>query len=95
MASLGPFKVQEKAPKQEGSSGYATALTAYVLEQAEGASPRLEKGLAWLRAHQDREGGFWAAESMNHVYPAGSMELKFMRDAATAYASMALLGAGK
>jgi squalene-hopene/tetraprenyl-beta-curcumene cyclase len=95
MVSLGPFKAHEQAPRQEGSNGYATALTAYVLEQTEGTSPKLGKALGWLRSHQDREGGYWTAESMNHQYPADSMELKFMRDAATAFASMALLGAGK
>jgi hypothetical protein len=95
IASLGPFKANDKAPVQEGSNGYATALVTYALQQSEGASPKLGKALGWLRTHQDREGGYWAAESMNHQYPAGSMELKFMRDAATAYASMALLAAGK
>jgi len=95
LQSLGPFKAHEKAPRQEGSNGYATALVTYVMEQAEpgGKNPKLTQALGWLRSHQDREGGFWSAESMNKVYPAGSMELLFMRDAATSFASLALLEA--
>jgi squalene-hopene/tetraprenyl-beta-curcumene cyclase len=93
LGSLGPFAVHEKAPRQEGSNAYATAVVTLVLQRTEGASPKLGKALAWLRARQDPEGGYWAAESMNKQYPADSMEIKFMRDAATAYASLALLEA--
>ena len=90
--SLGPFKAHEKAPRQEGSNGYATALVTYVMQQADGGgkNPKLAQALAWLRSHQD-PGGYWSAESMNKVYPAGSMESGFMRDAATSFASLALL----
>ncbi|MCU1236805.1 MAG: putative squalene-hopene cyclase [Candidatus Solibacter sp.] len=94
MASLGPFKVQEGAPRQEGSNGYATALVAYVMGQTEPGNPKLKKAQGWLRTHQN-EAGYWAAVSMNKVYPAGSMESKFMNDAATAFATMALLESGK
>ena len=94
--SLGPFKAHEKAPLQQGSNGYATALATYVLEQAESGrkNPKLAQALGWLRSHQDREGGYWTAESMNKQYPAGSMESRFMRDAATSFASLALLETG-
>jgi hypothetical protein len=91
MASLGPFAFKEKAPRQEGSNAYATAVVALVLQRTEGSSPKLGKALSWLRARQDPEGGYWSADSMNKQYPADSMEIKFMRDAATAYASLALL----
>jgi squalene-hopene/tetraprenyl-beta-curcumene cyclase len=93
MQSLGPFQPHETAPRQEGSNAYATALVTFVMERSEPAGPKLGKALAWLRSHQDPEGGYWTAESMNKQYPAGSMESKFMRDAATAYASLALLNA--
>jgi squalene-hopene/tetraprenyl-beta-curcumene cyclase len=93
LASLGPFKVHEKAVRQEGTNAYATALVAFVLQRSDIANPKLGKALTWLKAHQDPEDGSWAAQSMNKQYPAGSMESKFMRDAATAYASMALLEA--
>ena len=44
----------------------------------------------WLKKHQDRQTGAWPAVSMNKVYPAGSMEEKFLQDAATAFAALAL-----
>jgi squalene-hopene/tetraprenyl-beta-curcumene cyclase len=91
LASLGPFKTHEQAVPQQGTNAYATALAAFVLGRAEGSSPKLTKALSWLRSHQDREGGYWSAQSMNHVYPEGSMESKFMTDAATAYAVLALV----
>ena len=47
--------------------------------------------LDWLRAHQDRETGSWAAESMNHPHDRGSIPEFFMRDAATGFATLALL----
>jgi len=48
------------------------------------------RALDWLRTHQDPGTGAWPAVSMNKIYPAGSMEEKFMQDAATAYAAAAL-----
>jgi squalene-hopene/tetraprenyl-beta-curcumene cyclase len=93
LESLGPWKKQEAAPAQAGSNAYATAFAAYSL--AEGgiarSNPAFARALEWLKLHQDRETGFWDAASMNKMYPPDSMMIRFMRDAATAYASMALL----
>lgn len=50
----------------------------------------LAKAMTWLESHQNRDSGFWPADSMNKIYPSGSMQEGFMRDAATAFASMAL-----
>jgi hypothetical protein len=47
------------------------------------------------RVHQDPQGGYWAAESMNHQHEAGTLPEKFMSDAATGYAVAALLAAGE
>jgi squalene-hopene/tetraprenyl-beta-curcumene cyclase len=94
--SLGQWKKREKAPAAVGSNSYATALIAYSVEQA-GIQPSqagLSKALAWLRTHQDPQGGYWAAESMNHKHDPGSVPEKFMTDAATGYATAALLAAG-
>jgi hypothetical protein len=44
----------------------------------------------WLKAHQDLQTGVWPAVSMNKKYPAGSMQEKFLQDAATAFAAAAL-----
>jgi squalene-hopene/tetraprenyl-beta-curcumene cyclase len=92
LQSLGPWRIHKSAPAQ--SSSYATAFTAFVLQQAGNPSSelRLRRALDWLRARQEASGS-WPAESMNKVYPDGSMEQSFMRDAATAFAAAALAGA--
>ena len=92
--ALGPFQEHSAAPpRAAGSSGYATGLVTFVLEQS-GASrsdPRLVQALDWLKAHQDRESGYWAADSMNKRYEPDSMQVRFMRDAATGFATLALI----
>jgi squalene-hopene/tetraprenyl-beta-curcumene cyclase len=93
--SLGQWKKRDKAPAAVGSNSYATALIAFSVEQAGVQPPQanLSKALAWLRTHQDPQGGYWAAESMNHKHDPGTIPEKFMTDAATGYATAALLGA--
>jgi len=94
--SLGQWKKRDKAPISSGSNSYATALVTYSIEQA-GVPPSqagLSKALAWLRTHQDARGGYWSAESMNHKHDPGTVPEKFMSDAATGYATAALLAAG-
>jgi hypothetical protein len=94
--SLGPWNPHPAAPISKGSSSYATGLIASVLEAVPDAmkatpdDPRLARALAWLESHQDLQSGYWAAESMNKSYPPGSMQSQFMRDAATAFAALAL-----
>jgi squalene cyclase len=83
--SLGPWK---RASRSKGSDGYATAFAAYVLEKG---GHRSKEAITWLKTHQNREYGFWASESMNKEYPADSMMVKFMQDAATGFAVLALL----
>jgi squalene-hopene/tetraprenyl-beta-curcumene cyclase len=93
LESLGPWTVHPDAPSATGSDSYATSFTAFVLGQA-GIPPShagLSRALAWLRSHQDPTTGAWPAVSMNKRRPAGSMEALFMQDAATAFASLALL----
>ena len=96
--SFGQWKKREAAePVPTGSNAYATALVAFATEQAgvPASQAGLSKALAWLRAHQDPQGGFWTAESMNHKHSHyGAMAEKFMSDAATGYATAALLAAG-
>jgi hypothetical protein len=96
LQALGPWKPRDKAPAAVGSNSYATALVTLAAEQA-GVRPwqaGLAKALAWLRHHQDPRGGYWAADSMNHQHDAGTIPEKFMSDAATGYATIALLTAG-
>jgi len=92
MESLGPFGTHPEAPVSRGSNSYATALAAFVLEEAgEPACDRkIVRATDWLKSHQDVQSGAWPAASMNHNYEAGSMESQFMRDAATGFAVLAL-----
>ena len=48
------------------------------------------RGRAWLVAHQDRTSGGWTASSVNKRRDPASDTGKFMSDAATAYAVLAL-----
>jgi squalene-hopene/tetraprenyl-beta-curcumene cyclase len=90
--SLGPWNEHPRALASTGSNSYATALVTFVLETQDVTQldPRLLRARAWLESHQAHQGGYWAADSMNKQYPPGSMEEQFMRDAATAFAAMAL-----
>ncbi len=93
IASMGPFKDHPAAPAQPGSNAYATAFTTFVLERA-GVSQfdaHMEKALAWLKSHQNPQTGAWEALSLNQKYAPGSMQIRFMQDAATGFAVMALL----
>ncbi len=91
--SLGPWKNHSKAPPQSGSSAYATALATFVLEEAGVPAAKLATSLNWLKAHQDPVAGSWTAVSLNKRYDPTSMMAAFMDDAATAFASLALLEA--
>ncbi len=95
MHALGPWTAHADAPSSTGTNSYATAFTAFALEQGgiPRDDPRLTRALDWLRAHQDRKSGAWPAGSMNKVYEPDSMQIKFMQDAATSFASLALIEA--
>jgi squalene-hopene/tetraprenyl-beta-curcumene cyclase len=95
--SLGPWTPHPDAPPSHGSNGFATAYATYVLGQAGVAPshPGMSRALEWLKSHQDHDSGAWQADSMNKRYPDDSMQVLFMQDAATAFASLALLEAGQ
>jgi hypothetical protein len=97
IGALGPWTPHPNAPQTSGSSAFATGYVTYVLQRAgvSALEPRMVRALAWLIDHQDRETGAWAASSMNKRYAAGSMESFFMQDAATAFAALALIEAGR
>jgi squalene-hopene/tetraprenyl-beta-curcumene cyclase len=95
LASMaGDWKRHDGTPQQALSDGYATGLIALALEQA-GIPPentQLKQGLVWLANHQNKTEGFWLAYSLNnneehHLSPDTA---RFMKDAATAYAVLAL-----
>ncbi len=95
LESLGTWAKHEDAPPSVGSNSYATALCALTLERAGVArdNPGLKKGLDWLKSHQDPKLGYWTADSMNKKYEPGSNQIRFMQDAATGFAALALLEA--
>jgi squalene cyclase len=74
------------------SDGYGTGLVSFVLEQAGRSRTdlQLKRGLAWLVKNQNSAEGLWPAYSLNKQRDPASDAGRFMSDAATAYAVMAL-----
>lgn len=93
--ALGPWPKHPTAPPSNGSNAYATAIVAFILQRAgvPPGNPAVTRALDWLRSHQDPKAGFWEAPSMNKPYAAESMPSLFMQDAATGFATLALLEA--
>jgi squalene-hopene/tetraprenyl-beta-curcumene cyclase len=91
-ASLGRWQRVDNTPLDTGTDGYATGLVTLALRQAgvPASDPHVAKGLAWLRANQNRTTGQWTAVSLNKNRDPNSDAGKFMSDAATAYAVLAL-----
>jgi len=80
--------------QESRSDGYATALITFSLEQAgiPRTDPRLSHGLSWLAHNQDRAEGLWPSASVNlHRDPSSNIG-RFMDDAATGFAVLALSG---
>jgi squalene-hopene/tetraprenyl-beta-curcumene cyclase len=92
VASLGSWKRYDGAPLDEKTDGLATGLIVYVLQSAgvTRADPHVSDGLAWLVQHQDAATGMWSASSLNKSRDNATDTGKFMSDAATAYAVLAL-----
>jgi squalene-hopene/tetraprenyl-beta-curcumene cyclase len=79
------------------SDGYATGLITFVLQEAgmptENAT--VKRGLEWLASHQDSTDGSWPSVSLTQRRSPSSNVGHFMRDAATAYAVLALTESNK
>ena len=89
-SSLGTYQRVDKTPNDTNSDGFATALVCLALQAAGVDDPRIATGLDWLRGHQDHATGRWTASSLNKQRDPESEPAKFMSDAATAYAVLAL-----
>ncbi|HEY1909348.1 MAG TPA: hypothetical protein VGG73_00385 [Vicinamibacterales bacterium] len=90
------WKRNDKTPLDPDADGYATGLATFALEQAgvPASDPVVARGRAWLVAHQNHTTGQWTAVSVNKQRDPASDIGKFMSDAATAYAVLALSDAG-
>ncbi len=88
----------DNTPLETRPDGYATGLVVLVLEETASASPRaalhtqepIARGTKWLLANQDKTTGAWPAWSLNKNRDPQSNTGKFMSDAATSYAVLAL-----
>jgi len=90
----GAWKRHDGTPQEGKSDGYATGMITFALQEA-GISPenaQRKQAIAWLTANQSKTEGCWPAYSLNkneehHLSPDTR---RFMNDAATAYAVLAL-----
>ena len=91
-ASLGTWKRVDSTPLDEKSDGHATGLVVHALRCSGIAStdPRIRRGITWLSEHQDPATGSWPASSLNKNRDPATDIGKFMSDAATGYAVLAL-----
>jgi squalene-hopene/tetraprenyl-beta-curcumene cyclase len=79
------------AGNADGSDGCATGLAVSALEESGVPldNPVVQRGLVWLRASQYEDGSWWAS-SLNGLRDPASDIGRFMSDAATGYAVLAL-----
>lgn len=90
--SLGKWQRRDNTPLETRSDGYATGIIVLALEQTGMRRlPQVSRGLDWLRHNQSPKEGFWPAWSLNKQHDPSTDTGRFMSDAATGYAVLALL----
>jgi len=91
LSSLGTWVRSDGTAQESKSDGYATGLVLHVLQIAGVPKDdvKMAKGLDWLKSNQSATGG-WRGVSVNKNRDPASHSGKFMSDAATAFAVLAL-----
>ncbi|MFI5233562.1 MAG: hypothetical protein ACHQSE_13715 [Gemmatimonadales bacterium] len=91
-AFVGGWHRADSTALETKSDGYATGLVAYALQEAgvPRDQPQLRRALEWLERNQDAGEGRWLAWSLNKQRDVSTDVGRFMSDAATAYAVLAL-----
>jgi squalene-hopene/tetraprenyl-beta-curcumene cyclase len=81
-------------PQETASDGLATGYISFVLQQAGELrqNPRLQSAITWLIRNQNQPEGYWSAYSLNRRRDPTTDVGRFMTDAATAFAVLALNG---
>jgi squalene-hopene/tetraprenyl-beta-curcumene cyclase len=93
LTDLGTWQRRDKTPLETRSDGYATGLVVLVLEEialTSHTNPHVARGIGWLETNQDKTSGAWPAWSLNKNRDLETPVGKFMSDAATSYAVLAL-----
>jgi len=90
LTDLGTWHRVDETPLETRSDGYATGIVVLAIEENRVPDAAVDRGVAWLKANQDKTTGAWPAWSLNKNRNPKSDAALFMSDAATGYAVLAL-----
>jgi squalene-hopene/tetraprenyl-beta-curcumene cyclase len=90
LSDMGAWKRRDDTPEETKSDGLATGLTVLALEQSGVGHVAAKRGLAWLVQNQSQDQGNWSAWSLNKKRDPATDIGRFMSDAATGFAVLAL-----